>query len=83
MSAFITGRTKYTMIRAIFMVSVLIAFSYFNWYPAKLFPGDTMTYSAGALAAFVAILSAVVLFLPCAIFSSRLLAGSGGKRSPK
>jgi UDP-N-acetylglucosamine--dolichyl-phosphate N-acetylglucosaminephosphotransferase len=68
--AFITGRQS-AMILAICMVSALIAFLYFNWYPSKVFPGDTMTYSVGALAACVAILGdmekiAVVLFLPYA-----------------
>jgi len=68
--AFISGKQS-AMILAICMVSALMAFLYFNWYPAKVFPGDTMTYSVGALAACVAILGdmqkiAVVLFLPYA-----------------
>jgi len=68
--AFITGRQS-AMVLAICMVSALVAFLYFNWYPAKVFPGDTMTYSVGALVACVAILGdmekiAVVLFLPYA-----------------
>jgi UDP-N-acetylglucosamine--dolichyl-phosphate N-acetylglucosaminephosphotransferase len=54
---------------AFIMVGALLAFLYFNWYPAKVFPGDTMTYSVGALMACVAILGnmekiAVLLFLP-------------------
>ncbi|VVB64083.1 Phospho-N-acetylmuramoyl-pentapeptide-transferase [uncultured archaeon] len=69
-SAFVTGRQS-AMILAICMIGALIAFLYFNWYPAKVFPGDTMTYSVGALAACIAILGnmekiAVVLFLPYA-----------------
>jgi UDP-N-acetylglucosamine--dolichyl-phosphate N-acetylglucosaminephosphotransferase len=60
------------MILALCMVGALLAFLYFNWYPAKVFPGDTMTYSVGALAACVAILGdmemiALILFLPYAI----------------
>ncbi len=51
------------------MVFALLAFLKYNWYPAKVFPGDTATYSIGALIACVAILGnmekiAVVLFLP-------------------
>jgi UDP-N-acetylglucosamine--dolichyl-phosphate N-acetylglucosaminephosphotransferase len=40
-----------------FIVSAsLLAFLYFNWYPAKVFPGDSFTYSIGSLVAAVAIL---------------------------
>lgn len=54
------------------MVGALLAFLYFNWYPAKIFPGDTLTYSVGALVACVAILGdmqkiAVILFIPYVI----------------
>ncbi len=38
------------------MVFALLAFLKYNWYPAKVFPGDTATYSIGALIACVAIL---------------------------
>ncbi len=38
------------------MVFALLAFLRYNWYPAKVFPGDTATYSIGALIACVAIL---------------------------
>jgi len=52
-----------------FIVSAsLLAFLYFNWYPAKIFPGNSLTYSIGALIAVLAILGnterlAVWLFL--------------------
>ena len=51
------------------MVFSLLAFLRYNWYPAKVFPGDTLTYSVGALIACLAILGnmekvAVLLFLP-------------------
>jgi UDP-N-acetylglucosamine--dolichyl-phosphate N-acetylglucosaminephosphotransferase len=54
------------------MFGALLAFLYFNWYPAKVFPGDTMTYSVGALVACVAILGdmekiAILLFIPYVI----------------
>jgi UDP-N-acetylglucosamine--dolichyl-phosphate N-acetylglucosaminephosphotransferase len=40
-----------------FIVSAgLLAFLYFNWYPSKVFPGDSLTYSIGSLIATVAIL---------------------------
>lgn len=40
---------------ALCMVSTLVAFWLFNKYPAKIFPGDTLTYSVGALCAVIAI----------------------------
>lgn len=50
-------------------VASLIAFLIYNKFPAKIFPGDTLTYSIGALIAAVAILGniervALILFLP-------------------
>lgn len=50
-------------------VATLIAFFIYNKFPAKIFPGDTLTYSIGALIAAVAILGnvervALILFLP-------------------
>ncbi len=52
---------------SISMVFALLAFLFYNWYPAKIFPGDTLTYSVGALIASVAILGnmekiAMILF---------------------
>lgn len=38
------------------MVFSLIAFLRYNWYPARIFPGDTATYSIGAVIACVAIM---------------------------
>jgi len=54
---------------ALIMVSCLIAFYIFNKYPAKVFPGDVLTYSIGALIAIIAILGniekiAVFFFIP-------------------
>jgi UDP-N-acetylglucosamine--dolichyl-phosphate N-acetylglucosaminephosphotransferase len=50
-------------------VFALMAFLVFNWNPAKIFPGDSLTYGIGALIATVAILGnmekiAIVLFVP-------------------
>lgn len=36
-------------------VAALFAFLIFNWYPAKIFPGDSLTYLLGALMACMAI----------------------------
>jgi UDP-N-acetylglucosamine--dolichyl-phosphate N-acetylglucosaminephosphotransferase len=69
--AFITDRSS-AMVLLLCMIPALAAFLYFNWYPAKVFPGDTMTYSVGALVACIAILGdmqkiAVLLFIPYAV----------------
>ncbi|MBL7206844.1 MAG: glycosyl transferase family 4 [Candidatus Aenigmarchaeota archaeon] len=50
-------------------VFALLGFLVYNRYPSKVFPGDTLTYSVGALIAIVAILGnmekiAVILFIP-------------------
>ena len=54
---------------ALCMVMALLAFLRYNWHPAKIFPGDTLTYTVGALIAVVAILGnmekiALFLFIP-------------------
>ncbi len=63
-----SGNTWITMI-AFTMVFSLMAFLVYNKYPARVFPGDTMTYSVGALIASVAIFGnmekiALILFIP-------------------
>lgn len=63
-----TGTPWVTML-AFSMVFALLAFLRYNWTPAKVFPGDTMTYSVGALIACVAIFGnmekiALLLFAP-------------------
>jgi UDP-N-acetylglucosamine--dolichyl-phosphate N-acetylglucosaminephosphotransferase len=64
--AWVSGSGWVTML-ALCMVFSLLAFLRYNWNPAKIFPGDTMTYSIGALIASVAILAnterlAILLF---------------------
>jgi UDP-N-acetylglucosamine--dolichyl-phosphate N-acetylglucosaminephosphotransferase len=54
---------------AFVMVASLTAFLLYNKYPAKIFPGNTLTYTLGALIAIIAILSntekiALFLFIP-------------------
>jgi UDP-N-acetylglucosamine--dolichyl-phosphate N-acetylglucosaminephosphotransferase len=51
------------------MVFALLGFLYYNKVPAKVFPGDSLTYSTGAMIACVAILGnmekyAIILFIP-------------------
>lgn len=68
--AFVAAKVNlgWVAIIALCMLSALLAFLKYNWYPAKVFPGDTLTYGVGALIACVAILGnmekiAVVLFM--------------------
>lgn len=54
---------------ALIMVASLIAFYFFNKYPSKVFPGDVLTYSIGAMIATIAILGniekiAILFFIP-------------------
>jgi len=54
---------------AFIVYACLLAFLAFNWYPAKVFPGNSFTYAIGALIATLAILGdmeriAVWLFIP-------------------
>jgi len=65
---FITGNRWLTVI-ALCMVGSLFAFYLFNKHPAKVFPGDILTYSVGALIAIIAILGniekiAIFFFIP-------------------
>lgn len=53
----------------VIMVSSLVVFYFYNRYPAKVFPGDILTYSVGALIAYMAIVGnfekiAVFIFIP-------------------
>jgi len=64
----LTGNSWLSLICMI-MIVCLIAFYIFNKYPARVFPGDILTYSVGALIAIVAILGniekiAVFFFIP-------------------
>jgi len=54
---------------ALCMVAALFAFLLFNFYPARVFPGDSLTYAVGSLIAVIAILGsfervAVFFFIP-------------------
>jgi UDP-N-acetylglucosamine--dolichyl-phosphate N-acetylglucosaminephosphotransferase len=68
-------------------VGSLLAFLIFNWNPAKIFPGDSLTYGIGALIAVIAILGnmekiGVILFLPFIIDAlwSLMPEAKGGKK---
>ena len=66
--SFLTGSSWLATI-GLFMVAALLAFILFNFTPAKVFPGDILTYSVGSLIAIMAILGnfekvAVFFFIP-------------------
>src|SRR3989338_8334524 len=68
------------------MVAALIAFYIFNKYPAKVFPGDTLTYPVGALIAVIAILGnmekiAIFFFIPYILETILKLRGGLKKES--
>lgn len=65
---YLTGETWLTII-CLIAVASLLAFYIFNMHPAKIFPGDILTYSTGALIAGVTILGnieriAIFFFIP-------------------
>lgn len=66
--AYKTGNPGLTVL-GLCMVASLIVFYFYNKYPAKVFPGDILTYAIGALIACIAILGnfekiAVFVFIP-------------------
>jgi len=66
--AFFTGNSWLSII-ALCMAASLLAFLIFNKYPAKVFPGDSLTYAVGGLIAILSILGnfekiAVFFFIP-------------------
>ncbi|MFH0956484.1 MAG: glycosyltransferase 4 family protein [Candidatus Aenigmatarchaeota archaeon] len=66
--AWLSGTAWVAMISFI-VVFALLGFLWYNKVPAKVFPGDSMTYSIGAMIACVAILGnmekyALILFIP-------------------
>ncbi len=68
------------------MVASLLVFYFFNRYPAKVFPGDILTYSIGALIAAMAILGnfekiALFVFIPYIIETILKLRGGLKKQS--
>ncbi|VVB78768.1 Phospho-N-acetylmuramoyl-pentapeptide-transferase [uncultured archaeon] len=83
--AYLTGSSWLALI-GIIMVASLLVFYYYNKYPAKVFPGDILTYSIGALIAIMAILGnfekiAVFVFIPYIIETCLKLRGGLKKQS--
>nr|QBM01228.1 phospho-N-acetylmuramoyl-pentapeptide-transferase [uncultured archaeon] len=71
---------------ALCMVASLLAFYIFNKYPAKVFPGNILTHSVGALIAIIAILGniekiAIFFFIPYIIETILKLRGKLKKES--
>ena len=67
-TTYLTGARWLSLI-SLLMVLCLLAFYFFNKFPAKVFPGDVLTYPVGAMIAIVAILGnvekiAVFFFIP-------------------
>lgn len=82
---YVTGNLWLSII-ALCMVASLLAFYIFNKYPARVFPGNVMTYSIGALIAGIAILGniekiAVLFFIPYIIETGLKLRGKLKKES--
>jgi UDP-N-acetylglucosamine--dolichyl-phosphate N-acetylglucosaminephosphotransferase len=66
--AYATGSAWLSII-GLCMVAALVAFYFYNKFPAKVFPGDSLTYAIGALIASMAILGnfekiALFIFIP-------------------
>ncbi|MBR9701528.1 glycosyl transferase family 4 [Candidatus Pacearchaeota archaeon] len=82
---YVTGNTWLSLI-ALYMVASLFAFYIFNKYPAKIFPGDTLTYPVGSMIAMIAIIGniekiAVFFFIPYIIETGLKLRGGLNKES--
>lgn len=77
-----------SIVLALSTFAALLAFLIFNWYPAKIFPGDSLTYLIGGVLACIAILgnmekAVIIVAIPFAIefflkLRSRLKAQSFG-----
>jgi len=67
-TSLLVGRMWIALI-AFIVLACLLAFLVYNWYPAKVFPGNSFSYAIGAMVATLAILGnmeriAVWLFIP-------------------
>ncbi len=83
--SYLTG-TIWLAIVGLVMVSSLVVFYFYNKYPAKVFPGDILTYAVGSLIAVMAILGnfekiAVFIFIPYIIETVLKLRGHLEKQS--
>ena len=80
-----TGNSWLSVI-CLIMVACLLTFYFYNKTPAKVFPGDSLTYSVGALIAIVAILGniekiAIFFFIPYIIETGLKVRGGLKKES--
>ena len=83
--AFFTGNS-WLLIIVLCMIAALLAFLIYNFYPAKVFPGDSLTYATGGLIAIVSILGnfekiAMFFFIPYIIETILKLKGKLVKQS--
>ncbi|MEK6872507.1 MAG: glycosyl transferase family 4 [Nanoarchaeota archaeon] len=83
--SYLTGNF-WLMIVGLCMVASLLVFYFYNKFPARVFPGDILTYSIGALIAGIAILGnfekiAVFIFIPYIIETFLKLRGKLEKPS--
>ena len=83
--AFVTGNSWLALIN-LFMVFALLAFLIYNFVPARVFPGDVLTYAVGSLIAITAILGsfekvAIFFFIPYILETILKLRGKLGKHS--
>ena len=85
LASLVTGSSWLGLV-ALCMIGALFGFLYYNKYPAKVFPGDVITYSIGALIACMAILGnyemfAIFIFTPYIIETCLKLRGKLNKES--
>lgn len=84
-TTYVTGNPWLSVI-CLYGAATLLAFYIFNFHPAKVFPGDVMTYTVGAMIAAVAIIGniekiAVIFFMPYIIETVLKLRGRLVKES--
>ena len=83
--SYVTG-TSWLALVGLIMVGALLGFYFYNKFPAKVFPGDSLTYAIGALIAGMAILGnfekiAIFIFIPYIIETFLKLRGGLVKQS--
>lgn len=83
--SFFTGNFWLSII-SLCMVASLLAFLFYNFFPAKIFPGDSLTYAVGGLIAIISILGdfekiSVFFFTPYIIETFLKLRGGLKKQS--
>jgi UDP-N-acetylglucosamine--dolichyl-phosphate N-acetylglucosaminephosphotransferase len=76
--SFVTGQLEVGVL-ALILTSAFVAFLKYNWYPAKIFPGDSGTLLYGASIAVIGILgklefAAIIISIPAALdFTLKML----------